>query len=252
MTSALFQQSQICASVCHSGPKVAMQQRQPVSLTRDSVSRKRIALSCVPSVQRYQRPSAPVHAVSEQPSASSRAQLDAASLPQLKQQLYELVGAANGTDRTPEQREKIERVITQIESLNPSPRPADVEMEGTEWELIYTSSSGNSSGKLGPMVGRVEQYFCASNPGKYVNSSDFGLLLRTELSGEFHAAGEKRINLIFKEVKFSALGGLLTFTRPFPDNLKAHWIMRFVDDELRILDTNQGNVFVMRRQRFMA
>jgi hypothetical protein len=49
---------------------------------------------------------------------------------------------------------------------------------GTDWELLYTDSSGNSSGKIGPVLGRVTQVFARAEegapPGTYKNVVSFG------------------------------------------------------------------------------
>ena len=71
-------------------------------------------------------------------------------------------GTANGTDRTDAQREVVADVLTAIETFNEVPAPARVDLTGTDWELLYTDSSGNSSGKIGPFLGRVTQVFASS------------------------------------------------------------------------------------------
>lgn len=66
-------------------------------------------------------------------------------------------GTANGTDRSDAQRAAVADVLGRIESLNANDAPARVDLTGTDWELVYTDSSGNSSGKIGPFLGRVTQ-----------------------------------------------------------------------------------------------
>lgn len=71
----------------------------------------------------------------------------------LKQQLKQLAGTKNGTDRDEQQRKELAAIIEQLNTANPTPAPATAELGGTEWVILYTDSSGNSSGKLGPFVG---------------------------------------------------------------------------------------------------
>lgn len=168
----------------------------------------------------------------------------------LKRQLKELAGHQNGTDRTMEQRQALASVISQLNKQNPTPAPATANLAGTEWVILYTDSTGNSSGKLGPLVGKTGQRFPADSPGQYTNYASFlGGALVVELQGEYTAKGDSRINLLFKSTQFKFLGGLLTTPpKEFPNGgVKAHWVMGYVDDDLRVLETNKGSVFVLER-----
>ncbi len=68
-----------------------------------------------------------------------------------------------------------------------------------------------------------------------------------ELQGEYEVRNDTRINLLFKSTSFSFLNGLIKTTpKEFLNGgVKAHWVMRYVDKDLRILETNKGSVFVL-------
>ena len=112
--------------------------------------------------------------VSASPSASSSAASSSSSAAKSSSELAELIaklraeaGTANGTDRTDAQRQAVGDVLTRIEAFNEMDAPARADLTGTDWELLYTDSSGNSSGKIGPFVGRVTQ---ARNTHSYVET----------------------------------------------------------------------------------
>jgi len=103
-------------------------------------------------------------------------EINAAKLSVLVDDLRAASGDANGTDLTEEDRSEVESILSVIESLCPTDNCAEVHVDGTlagtDWELIYTDSSGNSSGKIGPFVGKVKQVFKPANggcPGTYTN-----------------------------------------------------------------------------------
>lgn len=41
----------------------------------------------------------------------------------------------------------------------------DLDLTGTEWDLVYSNSKGSSSGKIGPFVGRVKQVMQTADQG---------------------------------------------------------------------------------------
>ena len=100
----------------------------------------------------------------------------------LKQRIAEEAGPKNGTDRcegrprahcllglhavhpphlqTPSTRRsaieasQIKELVKELESTGSL---EDLDLTGTEWDLVYSNSKGSSSGKIGPFVGRVKQ-----------------------------------------------------------------------------------------------
>lgn len=50
--------------------------------------------------------------------------------------------------------------MKRIEGFNETSAPARVDLTDTAWDLLYTDSVGNSSGKIGPFVGDVSQVRC--------------------------------------------------------------------------------------------
>lgn len=168
----------------------------------------------------------------------------------LKQRISKLAGTRNGTDCSEAQRQELAEVIGQLVERNPTAAPATADLAGSEWVILYTNAVGNSSGKLGPLVGKTGQRFPVDTPGQYINYASFlGGTLNVELQGEFAAKGDTRINLLFKSTCFSFLGGLIRVPpKEFPNGgLKAHWVMKYVDDDMRVLETNKGSVFVLVR-----
>ena len=57
-------------------------------------------------------------------------------------------------DRTEEQKQAVVKVV---ESLEQAGSVKDVDYTGTTWRLVFSTSTSESAGKLGPFTGRVRQ-----------------------------------------------------------------------------------------------
>jgi len=78
-------------------------------------------------------------------------------------------GDKNGLDLSAEAKKGVEGLIAELEAINPTPNPARVDLGGTKWELVYSSTAGASGGKLGPFIGQVTQVFPAGEGEIYFN-----------------------------------------------------------------------------------
>lgn len=195
-------------------------------------------------------------------------EITSAKLSLLVDDLRAASGDANGVDLTDEDRSEVDSILAVIESLCPSDNRAkahvDGTLAGTSWDLIYTDSAGNSSGKIGPFVGKVRQVFKPSDdpnggPGTYTNVVElFGGLLAIKLDAVAEAvtgrgtaggganASSDALKVTFVDTSVWVLGAEV-FRRPFPEGRSGTWVMKHVSDELRVLRTNQGNVFALGR-----
>ena len=169
-------------------------------------------------------------------------------------------------DLTDEDRSEVDSILAVIESMCPSDNRARAHVDGTlagsSWDLIYTDSVGNSSGKIGPFVGKVRQVFKPSDdpnggPGTYTNVVElFGGLLAIKLDAVAEMLGRggagsqtnasDSLKVTFVDTSVWVLGAEV-FRRPFPEGRSGTWVMKHVSDELRVLRTNQGNVFALGR-----
>jgi len=178
--------------------------------------------------------------------------------PALLRRLRDLAGDANGTDRTDAQRSEIAAlleaslggpsrgVISGVTSS--SVAPSRVDLAGTSWNLLYTDSGGNSSGKLGPFVGAVTQAFEPElGSGRYKNVVDLGPLT-LELAATCSAMDDRTIKVVFDDLAV-ILFGVELLRKPFPPGRAGTWRMALQGEELRVLYTNQGNVFALERKR---
>jgi len=153
-------------------------------------------------------------------------------------------GDKNGLDLSAEAKKGVEGLIAELEAINPTPNPARVDLGGTKWELVYSSTAGASGGKLGPFIGQVTQVFPAGEGEIYFNIVELGPL-KAALKAEFSCESDDKLKVTFVDTTFS-LGPLAT-TKVFEERRGGTWRMSYSDDDFRVLYANTGNVFVLRR-----
>jgi hypothetical protein len=164
----------------------------------------------------------------------------------LKAALQEAAGSRNGTDRTAAQAAVAATAVEALCAANQTWQPAKVDLRKSVWKLVYTDSTGNSSGKLGPLVGRVTQEFSADGKS-YANVVSVGPLV-VRLDASYAPKSATRLAVQFEAISVS-LGGLLLLRKPFEaPKPRGSWDMRFSDADTRVLIVPEtGNVFCLTR-----
>ena len=163
----------------------------------------------------------------------------------LKAELDAAAGTRNGTDRSAAQKEALSALVDRLAAVNPTREPARIDLRDSSWELVYTDSSGNSSGKLGPLVGKVTQEF--DGAAGYANVVTLGPL-EVRLVASYTVKDSRALVVQFESIGVSVAGFQL-LSKPFPTpKPRGNWAMLFADTDTRILRVPEtGNVFVLRR-----
>ena len=161
--------------------------------------------------------------------------------------LRDAAGDKNGTDLDDAQRARVASILADVESLADDPAPARKDLSGTVWSLLYTDSGGNSSGKIGPFVGRVTQVFApAPGEGRYRNVVEIGPVV-VELSAVAEEVRPDTLKVTFLDTAARVWEGVGAKT--VSAGRAGTWRMAYVGEDARVLYTNQGNVFVLVRER---
>ncbi|BDA42824.1 hypothetical protein COCOBI_03-7170 [Coccomyxa sp. Obi] len=167
-------------------------------------------------------------------------------LKQFKQQIIQQSGDKNGLDRSSAQAQQISELINELETKG---QLEDIKLTGTQWRLVYTSSTASSSGKIGPFIGRVFQVFPQDQLGQYINKVDFGLV-KADLLANYKQPARDRIDVAFEYIHWQL--GPLQFKQDIsqgrPDTSGGFWKLSYTDEDFRVLYTNRGNVFVLVRE----
>lgn len=85
------------------------------------------------------------------------AQQSKTEVQQTKQKLASLAGKKYGHNLSTQQKQEVDKIVKQLEGM--APHSKQPELTGSNWKLLYTTSGGSSGGKVGPLVGLVDQVF---------------------------------------------------------------------------------------------
>lgn len=123
--------------------------------------------------------------------------------------------------------------VKQLEAQNPSKVIGSNSKMTGAWELIYTSNSGSSAGKLGPFVGKVVQDINIAAKS-YTNYAIFGNgLLEASLVATWDDVNPKLWRVRFQTLRFK-LAGIQVAEKSLEGSVGI-WRMTYLDDNLRIL-----------------
>lgn len=145
----------------------------------------------------------------------------------------------NGVGASLEEDNAVHAIVTELEVFC-RPEPTRMPLSGV-WQLVYTSSTGGSSGKVGPFVGRVTQTMV--DDSIFINAVEFfGGAVRLALEAEREVLDSKRIRVTFRETAVSVFGRQV-FRKAIEGS--GVWVQRYVDEGLRVMDT--PSLFVLRK-----
>ena len=168
-------------------------------------------------------------------------------------------------DLTDEDRSEVDSILAVIESLCPSNNRAKAHVD----EQHRGNLLGPDLHRLGGQLQREDRAVRGEGqagvqtlgdpnggPGTYTNVVElFGGLLAIKLDAAAECDGRgggvgsdasDALKVTFVDTSVWVLGAEV-FRRPFPEGRSGTWVMKHVSDELRVLRTNQGNVFALGR-----
>jgi len=159
-----------------------------------------------------------------------------AVIKEAKSKLAQLAGTKYGHNLSESQKQDVRDVLKELEALD-SREIRQKELGGSNWKLLYTESTGSSGGKVGPLVGQVDQateFPCTSHcvlkdvtcqpfyalqvfpedqPGIYIYKLQLGPI-RADLSANYDYSGANKIDVSFIDI--AAFLGPLQLIRKVP------------------------------------
>ncbi len=79
-----------------------------------------------------------------------------AAIKEAKSKLAQLAGTKYGHNLSESQKQDVRDVLKELEAMD-SREIRQKALGGSNWKLLYTESTGSSGGKVGPLVGQVDQ-----------------------------------------------------------------------------------------------
>ncbi|CAM9988683.1 unnamed protein product [Sphacelaria rigidula] len=115
------------------------------------------------------------------------------------------------------------------------------------WDLVYTTTSGSSGGKLGPFIGKVQQEVDIAE-GLYVNYVRLGPLTG-RLDATWEVINQKQWKVIFQTIAFLLWGTQVVKKELGQEGL---WTLSYLDQDMRILtarsfEKKNGNLYILAK-----
>ncbi|KAJ1446314.1 hypothetical protein M885DRAFT_547025 [Pelagophyceae sp. CCMP2097] len=154
-------------------------------------------------------------------------------------------GTSNGIKASNETRASMRAATDALEKLSPTASPAKSDLLNGKWQLLYTTTSGGSSGALGPFIGDVFQDIDLQS-SKYDNIVSLPGVTGT-LGAKWTVDDARTWTVFFTSLKFDVLG-ITAVEKPLSQ--KGVWRMTYLDENLRVLYASGGigeNVYVLGR-----
>jgi hypothetical protein len=167
----------------------------------------------------------------------------AVSVKAIKDRIKSLALSVKKSDRQVVVKDQMNALINQLAAIPPSkPIGSVIPPSGSAWELLYTTAKGGSNGRIGPIYGEVVQRF--GDNGSYANDVSIGSFTISLNALALPAATADTLEVVFESIAAKLFGQQL-FAKPIKG--QGTWKMRYVDDELRILDSNLDSIFILRK-----
>ena len=188
--------------------------------------------------------------------SQTQSAIDSQRVQDIKTEIKALAkGTSNGISASNEVRENISQLVAELEAANPTPDLTNSPKLDGSWKLVYTTNEGSSAGKLGPLVGEVEQLICIDGrvgaEQEYINFVRVaGGAFEGALRATWDVLAKDKWQVNFESVRFSVLGITLV-----EKDLRAVgiWRMSFLGDDFRILYAAGGknvpkeNIYVLAK-----
>jgi hypothetical protein len=179
---------------------------------------------------------------------------------ELKRSLSDVVSKTqpNGIKAKPDQREEVNRLVEQLEKVNPTKNPANSPIMNGFWRMTYTdyAPAAPSSGQLGPFIGDVYQDL-DSNAGIIKNILDIKFPpLRGALIAKQRVKDKVTWEIEFDRVG-NKIGGFISLPiqKFIPGDQIRLWEITYLDQTTRIMRARRPEsarddsfVFILERE----
>ena len=166
---------------------------------------------------------------------------------ELKEQILSLAAETKrGLTATDEQKEQMQTLFAELETLNPTPNPLIVNDKKAsvngDWSLDYTTSD-SILGKGGfPRIGPIIQYIDTTTlTAKNSETVLYGFPVPRSVSAELSPVNGKFTDVKFKRFQLGPIGF------DAPDSFRGALDITYLDEDVRLTRGDKGNIFVLTR-----
>ncbi|KMZ73017.1 PAP fibrillin [Zostera marina] len=161
---------------------------------------------------------------------------------EIKYELLEAIAPLDrGADASSEDRDRIEKITSQLEAKNQVKEPLKSDFLNGKWELIYTTSSSILGLKRPKILRPNGNIFQAINADTLRGQNRETWPFFNQVTADLTPLNTKKI-----AVKFDTFKILGFIPVKAPDRARGELEITYLDDEIRISRGDKGNLFILK------
>ncbi|KAK8444360.1 hypothetical protein SEVIR_9G123100v4 [Setaria viridis] len=201
-----------------------------------------IALAAAPARRQGGRWRAGVSSFSFLPSfftGNNRGEKDAEKAMRLKEELLTAIAPLErGAEATPEDKERVEQIVQQLEAVNQVKEPLKSDLLNGKWELLYTTSTSILQPQYLRPFGKIYQAINADTL-RAQNMETWPYF--NQVTANLVPLNPRRVAVKFDYFKIFSLIPIKS-----PGSGKGELEITYLDEELRVSRGDKGNLFVLK------
>eukprot|EP00986_Skeletonema_menzelii_P001735 scaffold481_cov148-Skeletonema_menzelii.AAC.1 len=163
---------------------------------------------------------------------------------ELKEQILSLAAETKrGLTATDEQKEQMQTLFAELETLNPTPNPLKKASVNGDWSLDYTTSDSilgkGGFPRVGPIIQNIDTTTLTAKNSETVQYILFPV--PRSVSAELSPVNGKFTDVKFKRFQL----GPISFDAP--DSFRGALDITYLDEDVRLTRGDKGNIFVLTR-----
>lgn len=161
---------------------------------------------------------------------------------EIKQELLEAIAPLDrGAEASPEDQERIEQIVRELEAVNPIKEPLKSELLNGKWELIYTTSRSILQSQRPKILRPKGKIYQAINADTLRAQNMETWPYFNQVTADLTPLNSRKVAVKFDTFK---IGGLIPIKAP--DTARGELEITYLDEELRVSRGDKGNLFVLK------
>lgn len=161
---------------------------------------------------------------------------------EIKQELLEAIAPLDrGAEASPEDQERIEQIVCELEAVNPIKEPLKSELLNGKWELIYTTSRSILQSQRPKILRPRGKIYQAINADTLRAQNMETWPYFNQVTADLTPLNSRKVAVKFDTFK---IAGLIPIKAP--DTARGELEITYLDEELRVSRGDKGNLFVLK------
>uniref|UniRef100_A0A0A9CHX4 Plastid lipid-associated protein/fibrillin conserved domain-containing protein n=1 Tax=Arundo donax TaxID=35708 RepID=A0A0A9CHX4_ARUDO len=176
------------------------------------------------------------------PFLTGKGEKDAEKAERLKEELLAAIAPLDrGAEVTPEDKERVEQIVQQLEAVNPAKEPLKSDLLNGKWELLYTTSTTILQPNRPKFLRPYGKIYQAINTDTLRAQNMETWPYFNQVTANLVPLNSRRVAVKFDYFKIFSLIRIKS-----PGSGKGELEITYLDEELRVSRGDKGNLFVLK------